>query len=66
MYSVLLISLVNDDFQITKCTIILHTDERICYALSILSIIYLPSVLLKRYLSKLISFSRNHKNIFLH
>ena len=30
---VLLISLVNNDFQINKCTIILHTDERLCYVL---------------------------------
>ena len=44
----MLISLSNDDFQINKCTIILRTDEKICYAayhayaLSILNITYLP------------------------
>ena len=37
---VLLISLVNNDFQINKCTTILHTDEKICNALSILNITY--------------------------
>ena len=42
MYGVLLISLVNNDFQINKCTIILHTVQRICYALSILNITYIP------------------------
>ena len=42
MFGVLFISLVNNDFQINNCTILLHMDERLCYALSILSIIYLP------------------------
>ena len=42
MYGVLLISLVNNDFQINKCTIILHTVQRICYALLILNITYIP------------------------
>ena len=41
---ILLISLVNNDFQINKCTIILHTDKRLCYALSILSITYIPFI----------------------
>ena len=45
---ILLISLVNNDFQINKCTIILHTDEGICYALLILNITYL-SYAISRY-----------------
>ena len=47
MYGVLLISLVNNHFQINKCTIILHTVQRICYALSILNITYLPCAIIK-------------------
>ena len=43
----LLISVVNNDFQINKCTIIRHTNKRICYALSILNITYLPYVIIK-------------------
>ena len=42
MYGVLLISLVNNDFQINKYTIIIYMVQRICYALSILNITYLP------------------------
>ena len=34
------ISLVNNDFQINKCTTILEVDERLCYVLPILSIPY--------------------------
>ena len=33
-------SLVNNDFQINKCTTILRVDERLCYVLPILSIPY--------------------------
>ena len=33
--------------QINKCTIILDTNERLCYALSILSITYLPYAIVK-------------------
>ena len=48
---VLLISLANNDFQIKKCTIILLMDERLCYALSILSITYLPLALINSLVS---------------
>ena len=34
------ISLVNNDFQIDKCTTILQVDERLCYVLPILRISY--------------------------
>ena len=34
------VTLVNNDFQINKCTIILQVDERLCYVLPILSIPY--------------------------
>ena len=34
------ISLINNDYQINKCTKILQVDERLCYVLPILSIPY--------------------------
>ena len=34
------ISLINNDYQINKCTEILQVDERLCYVLPILSIPY--------------------------
>ena len=51
------ISLVNNDFQINKCTIILQVDERLCYVLPILSMPYFTISSYNRVILSIIFFS---------